>query len=107
MLLGTSTYMLTSQNIEIPEEMSLFAELKTLTENAQERSVLVEGQQTGGRKKLPRSGGTSLNDVPRMQPRAGEGEATGDTADAEVGDLISQMQSNMKLSAQLQKRSTS
>ena len=52
------------------------------------------GQQTGdapfsGGRKVPRSKGTSLNDVPKKQQRAG-GEATGDT-DAEVMNLVAQV----------------
>ena len=56
------------------------------------RKVLLSsgGQQTGGvprngRRRLPRSRGTSLNEVPRKLQRAGEGEAKGDTADAKPG----------------------
>ena len=64
------------------------------------------GQQTGvaqfsGRRKVPRSKGTSLHDVPKKQQRTGEGEATGDT-DADVTDLVAQV--HLKLSAQLESR---
>ena len=47
----TSTFPLTSRTIEIREEMSLFAELKTFTEKARERCcrVPMEGRRLEAR----------------------------------------------------------
>ena len=57
----------------------------------------------GGRRKLPRSRGTSPNEVPRKQQRAGEREAKGDTAaDADVMDLVAQV--HLKLCTRLESR---
>ena len=95
-------------NIEILEEMSQFAELKTLTENAMKEMIAAHGGQQNGRAqfserwKPARTRGASQNDVPRKQQRAGEAEAKGDAKDVDVMDLITPV--HLQLSAQLGSR---
>ena len=81
-------------NIGIPEETSLFTELKTLTENDSERSVRgLRRQQNGaahfnGRQRKPaRSRGAASIDATRKHERTGEEEAV----DADVTDLMAQV----------------